>query len=174
MLIATDARSCEPDALSVRVEGPDDGLLHATDAEKLFPGASTISCALRRRRLEVCPRVVATAGGRTVALATCQQVDREMRVVDFAISLPVRRVAGDDGVTMLEVFHAMLDVIEVASIAGGCDHILLYPPRVPGRTLERRGYVAVDEGDAGVCWGRCLWVGHSPRRKSGGCKPASG
>jgi hypothetical protein len=157
----------------VRVEGPDDGLLHATDAERLFPDDSTITRAQRRRRLEACPRVVATAGGRVVGLAICRQVDREMRALDFAISLPAPRVVRDDGVTMLRVFHAMLDVIEVASTAGGCDHILVCPPRVPGGTLERRGYVAVDDADAGLCWRRCLWVAHSSRRKSGGRESAS-
>jgi hypothetical protein len=158
----------------VRVEGPDDRSLSATDARSLFPEGSPTARALRLHRLQTCPRVVATIGGRVVGLATCRQVDREMRVLDFAVRLPSRRVAGDGGVAMLGVFHALLDVIELASTAGGCDRVLVYPPRVPCRTLERRGYVVVDEGDARPGWKKWLWPAYSSRRKSGGCESGSG
>jgi hypothetical protein len=172
--ITTDATPGRPDALVVRIEGPNDRSLDAADIARLFPDGSTIAHALRQRRLQTWPRVVASVGGELVALAAFRHVHLEMQVLDFAISLSPRRVARDDSVTMLRVFHAVLDVIELVSTAGGCDRILMYPPRVPTRTLERRGYVLVDEGDAAHGWQRWLSVGGSSRRKSGNCETASG
>jgi hypothetical protein len=172
--ITTDATPGRPDAPVVRVEGPDDRSLDAAEIARLFPAGSMIAHALRQRRLQTGPRIVASIGGELVALAAFRYVDLEMQVLDFAISLSPRRVTRDDSVTILRVFHAVLDVIELVSTAGGCDRILMYPPRVPTRTLERRGYVLVDEGDAAHGWQRWLSVGGSSRRKSGNCETASG
>lgn len=165
----------EPGALVVRVEGPDDRTIHAADARRLFPDGTSSEHDLRLGRLLACPRVVVTANGRVVALATCRQVDRELQVLDFAINLPSQRAARNDRVTMLRVFHAVLDVIELASAAGGCDRILVHPPHVPARTLERRGYVAVGEGGAGCGWRKSLaGLALSARRNFGGCQSRSG
>jgi hypothetical protein len=145
----------------VGVEGPDDRPFAAADARRLFPGGSPITQELRLARLHACPRVVATVAGRVAGVATCRQIDREMHVFDFAVRCPSRRVAASGGVTLRTLIHAMLDVIELASMAGACDCILVYPARVPCRTFERQGYSVVDRGDAGRCWKKRLSVAES-------------
>jgi hypothetical protein len=47
------------------------------------------------------------------------------------------------------VLDALLNAIEIASLAGGCHRIVLIPS-VAATDLERRGYAVVREGCAGA------------------------
>jgi hypothetical protein len=133
---------CAP-SLDVRIDGPDDVLTHA-DLRRLFPGSSLTE--VRLDRLRSGPRVIVALGDEVVAVATCRKSDGEMRVPDVAIDLPpdaARRWSPRD------VLNALLDGIELSSIAAGCRRIIVNPPAASLALVERRGYTRVNERCAG-------------------------
>jgi hypothetical protein len=130
-------------SLDVRIDGPDDLLTHA-DLRRLFPGSTLTGPRLDRLRSG--PRVIVSLDGEVVAVATCRKTDSEMRVPDVAIDLP-RAVAGRW--SLREVFNALLDGIELSTVAAGCRRIIVNPPTTSLAFVERRGYRPVNERCAG-------------------------
>jgi hypothetical protein len=130
-------------SLDVRIDGPDDLLTHA-DLRRLFPGSTLTGPRLDRLRSG--PRVIVSAGGEVVAVATCRKTDTEMRVPDVAIDVP----AGAAGRwSTREVLNALLDGIELSTIAAGCRRVIVNPPAISLSHVERRGYRRVNERCAG-------------------------
>jgi hypothetical protein len=130
-------------SLDVRIDGPDDLLTHA-DLRRLFPGS--MLTAPRLDRLRRGPRVIVSLDGEVVAVASCRRADGEMRVPDVAIHVPeglARRWSPRD------VLNALLDGIELSSVAAGCRRIILNPPPTSIAFVERRGYQRVNERCAG-------------------------
>jgi hypothetical protein len=141
-----DFSSSQRADLDVLVEGPDVGGLSDTDVRRLFPG--TTLTGARLNRLRNWPRVVVRIDDVPVGLATYTQTPFEMQIPDFAVSIPT--VVRSERARLAErVLDALLDAIELASLAGGCNRIVLIPS-VGGADLERRGYVVVREGCAGA------------------------
>lgn len=130
-------------ALDVRVEGPDGADLAEADLRRLFPGDGLTSS--RRERLRRWPRVLVTASGRAVAVATCRQVDREMRVPDFGVAGPAWQAAGLPASASEAVVECVLDATELMALAGGCFRIHVNPPAADVAIFERRGYTAAPE-----------------------------
>jgi hypothetical protein len=130
-------------SLDVRVDGPDDLLTHA-DLRRLFPGSMLTDSRLDRLRRG--PRVVVTLGEDVVAVATCSRIEGEMRVPDVAIDIP-RGLLGQW--SPRDVLNALLDAIELSSIAGGCRRIVVNPPATSLAFAERRGYRRISERCAG-------------------------
>jgi hypothetical protein len=128
-------------SLDVRIDGPDDLLTHA-DLRRLFPGSTLTGPRLDRLRSG--PRVIVSLGGEVVAVATCRKTDSEMRVPDVAIDVP----AGGRW-SAREVLNALLDGIELSTIAAGCRRIIVNPPSTSLAFVERRGYRRVNERCAG-------------------------
>ncbi|OFW04752.1 MAG: hypothetical protein A3H96_10065 [Acidobacteria bacterium RIFCSPLOWO2_02_FULL_67_36] len=135
-------------SFDVRVTGPECDVLSEADLRRLFPGSSLTQPRLDR--LREWPRVVVRLGGRIVAAATCKKTEVEMRVPDIGIDAPPPTCCG--GVCRCserDIVNALLDAVELASIAGGCRRVIVNPPRVSMGFLERRGYVGVNERCAG-------------------------
>lgn len=130
-------------SLDVRVDGPDDRLT-AADLRRLFPGSSLTDVKLDR--LKSGPRVLVTLGDVIVGVATCRKSDGEMRVPDVAIDVPAAVGARS---SPRDVLNALLDGIELSSIAAGCRRIVLNPPAGSLSFAERRGYRRVSERCAG-------------------------
>jgi hypothetical protein len=130
-------------SLDVRIDGPDDLLTHA-DLRRLFPGSTLTGPRLDRLRSG--PRVIVSLGGEVVAVATCRKTDGEMRVPDVAIDVPP---GVTDRWSPREVFNALLDGIELSTIAAGCRRIIVNPPATSLAFVERRGYRRVNERCAG-------------------------
>ena len=140
-----DFPSIERGALDVLVEGSDVRGLTDADVRRLFPG-STLT-GVRLNRLRNWPRVVVRVDDTLAGVATYTQTPFEMQIPDFAVSIPSTMGANRYGLTK-RVLDALLDAIEVASLAGGCHRIVLIPSA--GATdLERHGYMVVREGCAG-------------------------
>lgn len=104
---------------------------------------------VRLDRLRHWPRVVARLDHVPVGMATYTQVDGETRIPDFALDIPSGIRVDGPGLER-RVLYALLDAIELASMAGACRRIALIPPRVAAANLERRGYVGIREGCAGA------------------------
>jgi hypothetical protein len=133
--------------LDVTIEGPDCPRLSDADLRRLFPG-STLT-GVRLNRLRNWPRLVVRHENVPIALATYTQIDGETQIPDFAIDLPAR-LKSSDGTLRRRALYALLDAIELASIAGACRRIVLIPTTDTIAVLERRGYAAVNEGCAGA------------------------
>jgi hypothetical protein len=133
--------------LDVTIEGPDCPRLSDADLRRLFPG-STLT-GVRLNRLRNWPRLVVRHENVPIALATYTQIDGETQIPDFAIDLPAR-LKSSDGTLRRRALYALLDAIELASIAGACRRIVLIPTTDAIAVLERRGYAAVNEGCAGA------------------------
>jgi hypothetical protein len=142
----------QPDvpSLEVRVCGGDCEPMSDVDLRRLFPGSALTQARLER--LRELPRVLVIMGDKTVGAATCQKVEIELRVPDIGIdvaSCGLRLVGGPPQPREREIINALLDAVEVACLAAGCQRIILNPPKVPLGFLERRGYTRVDERCAG-------------------------
>jgi hypothetical protein len=130
-------------SLDVRIDGPDD-LLTDADLRRLFPGSSLTE--VRVDRLRSGPRVTVTLDDQVVAVATCRKSDREMRVPDVSIDLP----RGAQGRwSHRDVLNALLDGVELSSVAAGCRRIVLNLPASSLPLLARRGYAPVNASCAG-------------------------
>jgi len=111
------------------------------DLRRLFPGSSLTDRRLDRLRTWL--RVIITHQDRLVGVATCREVDGEMRVPDLALDREPH------GVGVHQILHALLDAIELAATAGNCRSIVMSTPPVSPAWLQRRGYRAVRESCAG-------------------------
>jgi hypothetical protein len=139
----TEPSAAAEPSLDVRIDGPDDLLTHA-DLRRLFPGS--LLTGPRLDRLRSGPRVIVSLGGEVVAVATCRRTDGEMRVPDVAIDVP----AGVPGRwSQRDVLNALLDGIELSTVAAGCRRIVVNPPATSLAFVERRGYRRVNERCAG-------------------------
>lgn len=130
-------------SLDVRVDGPDD-LLTAADLRRLFPGSSLTD--VRLDRLRTGPRVLVTLGDVIVGVATCRKSEGEMRVPDVAIDIPA---AAGLRSSHRDVLNALLDGVELSSVAAGCRRIIINPPGGSLAFAERRGYRRINESCAG-------------------------
>lgn len=138
--------SSERVALDVLVEGPDVRGLADADVRRLFPG-STLT-GERLNRLRNWPRVVVRVDDTPVGVATYTQTAFETQIPDFAVTIPPA-VGSERSRLAQRVLDALLDAIELASLAGGCHRVVLIPS-IAAAHLERRGYVAIREGCAGA------------------------
>ena len=132
--------------VEVLVEGPDVRGLADADARRLFPGGTLTG--VRLNRLHNWPRVVVRVDDILAGVATYTQTPFEMQIPDFAIDLPSALGPARYGLAK-RVLAALFDAIEVASLAGGCQRIVVIPSAGTA-DLERRGYVVVREGCAGA------------------------
>ena len=130
--------------LDLRVEGPEARGLTDADIRRLFPGRTT---GERLNRLRQWPRVVVRVDNVPVGVATYTQTPLETQVPDFSVEIPpALDVEHPDLVA--QVLDALLEAIEIASLAGGCRRVVLIPSG--GATdLTRRGYVCINEGCGG-------------------------
>jgi hypothetical protein len=133
-----------PAELDLRVEGPDVRGLTDADIRRLFPGGTT---GARLNRLHNWPRVVVRVDDVPVGVATYTQTPLETQVPDFSVEIPPSLDAEDPHLMPL-VLDALLDAIEIASLAGGCRRVVLIPLGGPA-DLARRGYMCVNEGCGG-------------------------
>ena len=130
--------------LDLRVEGPEARSLMDADIRRLFPGRTT---GERLNRLRNWPRLVVRGDDVPVGIATYTQTPIETHVPDFSVEIPHalqmvhRRLAR-------QVLDALIDAIEIASLAGGCRRVVLIPTGGAG-DLTRRGYGCVSEGCGG-------------------------
>lgn len=132
--------------LDVIVEGPDARGLTDADVRRLFPGNSP--SGVRLNRLRNWPRVVVRVDDTVAAVATYTQTPVETQIPDFAIGIP--SAVGPERSRLAErVLDALLDAVEVASVAGGCQRIVLIPSVASVDDMERRGYAVVRDGYAG-------------------------
>jgi hypothetical protein len=141
-----DYPSIKRAALDVVVDGSDARGLTDADIRRLFPGATLTG--VRLNRLRNWPRVVVRVDDKAAGVATYTQTPFELQIPDFAVSIP-SAVGADRGGLTKRVLDALLNAIEVASLAGGCHRIVLIPSAGAG-DLERRGYMVVREGCAGA------------------------
>jgi len=133
-----------PAELDLRVEGPDVRGLTDAEIRRLFPGGAS---GARLNRLRNWPRVVVRVDDLPVGVATYTQTPLETQVPDFSVEVPPSLdVEHPDLVP--QVLDALLEAIEIASLAGGCRRVVLIPLRGPA-DLARRGYVCVNEGCGG-------------------------
>jgi len=133
-----------PAELDLRVEGPDVRGLTDAEIRRLFPDGAS---GARLNRLRNWPRVVVRVDDLPVGVATYTQTPLETQVPDFSVEVPPSLdVEHPDLVP--QVLDALLEAIEIASLAGGCRRVVLIPLRGPA-DLARRGYVCVNEGCGG-------------------------
>lgn len=132
--------------LDVMVEGPEGRRLTDADLRRLFPG--TALTGVRLNRLCNWPRLVVRVDDAPVALATYTQHDGETQIPDFALDVPARQNA--DGTLRRRVLDALIDAVQLASLAGACRRIVLIPPPNAVSMLERRGFKVINEGCAGA------------------------
>ena len=134
----------EPTALDLRVEGPEVCGLNDADIRRLFPGPTSGN---RLNRLRNWPRVVIRVDGVPVAVATYTQTPIETHVPDFAVEIPAANDY-EHGSLRRQVVDALLDAIEIASLAGGSRRIVIVPSGGINDLL-RHGYISVSEGCGG-------------------------
>ena len=116
------------------------------DVRRLFPGSSP--SGVRLNRLRNWPRVVVRVDDTVAAVATYTQTSFETQIPDFAIGIP--SAVGSERSRLAErVLDALLDAIELASLAGECQRIVLIPSVASVDDMERRGYAVVEDGCAG-------------------------
>jgi hypothetical protein len=132
--------------LDVMVEGPEGSHLTDADLRRLFPGSALTD--ERLNRLSNWPRLVVRVDDVPVALATYTQHEGETQIPDFALDVPAR--ANADGSLRRRALEALIDAVQVASLAGACRRIVLIPPPDAVSMLERRGFSAINEGCAGA------------------------
>ena len=132
--------------LDVMVEGPEGKRLPDADLRRLFPGSALTG--VRLNRLCNWPRLVVRLDDVPVALATYTQHDGETQIPDCALDVPAR--ANADGTLRRRALDALIDAIQLASLAGACRRIVLIPPPDAVSMLERRGFTAINEGCAGA------------------------
>ena len=129
--------------LDVLVEGPDVRGLTDAEVRRLFSGTGA-----RLNRLRNWPRVVVRVDDALAGVATYTQTPFEMHIPDFAVRVPSAVGADRSGLAQ-RVLDALLNAIEVASLAGGCHRIVVIPS-TGAADLERHGYLVVREGCAGA------------------------
>ena len=133
-------------SLDVMVEGLEARHLADADLRRLFPGSSLTD--VRLNRLRNWPRFVVRLEEVPLGVATYTQLDGETQIPDFAVDVPARLKQANPAITR-RAAYALLDAIELASIAGACRRIVVVPPRDAVAALERRGYIGYREGCAG-------------------------
>lgn len=134
----------EPAALDLRVEGPEVSGLTDADISRLFPGQNS---GERLNRLRNWPRIVVRTDDVPVAVATYTQTPIETQVPEFSVAIPPA-IESNHPDLRRQVMAALIDAIEIASLAGGCRRIVIVPTgRI--KDLLRHGYVAVSEGCGG-------------------------
>jgi hypothetical protein len=133
-----------PYELDLRVEGPDVRGLTDADIRRLFPGRTT---GERLNRLRNWPRVVVRVDDVPVGVATYTQTPIETQVPDFSVEIPPA-LDVEHPHLVPQVLDALLDAIEIASLAGGCRRVVLIPMG-GAADLTRRGYACVNEGCGG-------------------------
>jgi hypothetical protein len=130
--------------LDLRVEGPDVRGLTDAEIRRLFPGGTS---GARLNRLRNWPRVVVRVDDVPVGVATYTQTPIETQVPDFSVEVPPA-LDVEYPYLVPQVLDALLDAIEIASLAGGCRRVVLIPLG-GGADLARRGYMFVNEGCGG-------------------------
>jgi hypothetical protein len=133
-----------PRELDLRVEGPDVKGLKDADVRRLFPGRAT---GERLNRLRNWPRVVVRVGDVPVGVATYTQTPIETQIPDFSVDVPPS-LESERRYLETQVLDALLEAIEIASLAGGCRRVVLIPSHGIA-DLTRRGYVTINEGCGG-------------------------
>jgi hypothetical protein len=136
--------TAKPVALDLRVEGPEVRGVTDADIRRLFPGRATGD---RLNRLRNWPRVVIRIDDVPVGVATYTQTPIETQVPDFAIDIPPA-LDLEHGRVRPQVVTALLEAIEIASLAAGCRRIVIIPTGGLG-DFSRRGYLSVSEGCGG-------------------------
>jgi hypothetical protein len=134
-------------ALDVMVEGPEARHLSDVDLRRLFPG-STLT-GVRLNRLRNWPRFVVRLDDVLLGVATYTQLDGETHIPEVAVDVPARLKKLNPAIDR-RVLYALLDAIELASVAGACRRIVVIPPREAAAVLERHGYTGYREGCAGA------------------------
>ena len=134
----------EPVELDLRVEGPEARGLTDADLRRLFPGRATGD---RLNRLRNWPRIVVRVDDVPVGVATYTQTPIETHVPDFSVEIP-RPLELEHRHLAPQVLDALIEAIEIASLAGGCRRVVLIPTS-SDIGLARRGYVCVSEGCGG-------------------------
>jgi hypothetical protein len=136
-----DSYARQPNAVQVRVVGPDAACLSPTDLRRLFRGRRLTPA--RRARLVNSGRVLAACGHRVIGLAAYERADGELRVHEFAVDAAANP-------TTDEVSTALLDALEMACLAGGGRRLVLLPrAALTVHLLRSRGFVPIAEGCAG-------------------------
>jgi hypothetical protein len=131
----------QPDAVHLRVVGPDAACLTPADLRRLFRGRRLTP--ERRSRLASGGRIMAACGNRAVGLAAYERSDDELRVHEFAVDAAARRPVD-------QIATALFDALEMACLAGGGRRLVLLPRAVLAPHLLRaRGFVPIAEGRAG-------------------------
>jgi hypothetical protein len=127
--------------LHVRVLGPESPTPSAADLRRLFAGR--VLSRTRRERIASVTRLIVQHGARVIGLAAYDRADDELRVYELALDPSLCFGAQD-------ILHQLLDGLEMACLAGGCQRVVLLPAAVVATTaLERLGYEVVAEGCAG-------------------------
>jgi len=134
----------EPAVLDLRVEGADARGLTDGDVRRLFPGPTT---GERLNRLRNWPRIVVRIDDVPVGVATYTQTPIETQIPDFAVEIP-HSFDVDHANVRRQVVDALLDAIQIASLAGGSRRIVVVPASCI-KDLFRHGYLAVTEGCGG-------------------------
>lgn len=97
------------------------------------------------------PCITARCGETVVGTASYHRADTELRVTDVDVT-------PDCGCRREDIVCALLDALELACLAGGCDRVVLRTSHTVSRALlQRRGYVVTNG-----CEGR--WAEKSYRR----------
>lgn len=133
--------------LDVTVEGPEARHLPDVDLRRLFPGSTLTE--VRLNRLRNWPRFVVRLDDVLLGVATYTQIDGETHIPEVAVDIPPRLKKLDPAIGR-RVLHALLDGIELASMAGACRRIVVIPPRDAVVALERHGYTGYREGCGGA------------------------
>lgn len=137
-----------PVPIEIRVCSADCESLSDGDLRRLFAGSALTEGRLDR--LRAWPRVAVLVGGSVAATATCQKVEIELRVPDVGVDGSLPHFGGASMRSDRDVVNALLDAIEMAALAAGCQRIVMNPPRTSLGLLERRGYHPVRESCAGA------------------------
>ncbi len=133
--------------LDVMVEGPEARHLSDADVRRLFPGSTLTD--VRLNRLRNWPRFVVRLDDVLLGVATYTQFDGETHIPEVAVDVPGRLKKLHPAIDQ-RVLFALLDAIELASMAGACRRIVVIPPQQAVAVLERHGYTGYREGCAGA------------------------